>query len=688
MNNSIHFIDSIQYSCVVDKDNIMLSNSLGNSLKVSDNNKLVSYMIKGSNSKNTVWEMGVGTIITDKGLMVSRDRLISSSNGKSLNFKGYDCTFYIIPNAQNYNTGFNNVIVHEDSFSIDPVSSIHILDSDNEAVNISLPSASTSENVVIEIKNIQDSCVAYIIEDSNIVDFLSGDKSYTKIVSDGNQWRVLVDSSMSQQDTDVSVLSDSVGSAGSLQYSDGATSFLASDVYYDATKDNLLLGNSNESNAYSIISTTGNDTVFNQTYSNANFIVYGSGKKNIYWHGGEGRFGINIPPGSQPSSPLHLINLENCEAGIRVENRNSNTTANLSLYHRPSLLPSTGTICNTINFNARDNTSSSTQLAQIKSVVLDNIQPSTSGQLVFSVGKSGTLIDRVSLQHDAFDVSLDDTSFIMSNTGVFINSPMVNITGSVTMPNLIMDAGVISFTGVPSDCVHEYGPAPSLTPTPTPTPTPINYCPVDDGSGSGSGSGSGDSCELNTIVASLYLDANGKEYLQIHGAMPIGKATPAKRTVYVQSGISPTDLDTDTTDVFPLIYTTSPLQVKVQPYIVSEPFAISGNYPLYTTEAGAAGHNNVDNNNSILPHVHYGSTYYMPDVGDKYIGTYTEGNVSVPDITKFSLNNQHHVLVNGKRIHQYVGDDNTGNSTFGYSANFATITWVTLNSDGNHETNT
>ena len=75
-------------------------------------------------------------------------------------------------------------------------------------------------------------------------------------------------------------------------------------------------------------------------------------------------------------------------------------------------------------------------------IKVDNTQAtSTSGQLIFSVGKSGTLVDRVSLQHDAFNVNLDNTSLMLSNTGVLINSPLVNITGSVTMPKLVMDAG-------------------------------------------------------------------------------------------------------------------------------------------------------------------------------------------------------------------------------------------------------
>lgn len=682
MNNSIHFIDSVQYSCVVDKDNIMLSKSLGNSLKASDNNKLVSYMIKGSNSKNTVWEMGVGTIITDKGLMVSRDRLISSSNGKSLNFKGYDCTFYIIPNAQNYNTGFNNVIVHHDSFSIDPVTSIHILDSNNDTVNINLPSASNSESVVIEIKNIQDSCSAYILSDNNIVDLLSVNKSYTKIVSDGSNWLVLVDSSnISQQDTGVSIQSDSVGVSGALQYSNGDTGFFSSGIFYDTTTDNLLLGATGESNAYSVISTTGNNTVFNKTYTHADFIVYGSGQKNIYWAGDFGRFGVNMAPSSKPSTPFHLINLENCTEGIRVENRNSNTTANLSLYHRPSVLPSTGTICSTINFNARDNTSSTAQLAQIKGIVLDNTQPTTtSGQLVFSVGKSGNLVDRVFVEHDSFDVSLDNTSLMMSNTGVLINAPLVSITGSVTMPKLVMDAGIISFTGVPSDCVYDYGPPPTLTPTPTPSPTPINICPIDDGSGSGSG----DSCELNTIVAAIYIDSNDKEYLQIQSALDISEATSSRRTVYVQDSSAYEPENTEF--LFPVIYTTSPLQVKLKPYTDVQPFAISGHWPLFTTEEAAQAYE-TENLETITPYSFYGDTYYMPEVAQKYVGTYPSGDAPVATGAAFSLNSQHHLLVNGRRVHQYTGDGDT-DDTNGYNLNFLGVFWKTINSDGDFDTNT
>lgn len=695
MNNNISFIDSVQYSCVVNENKIILSNSLGNPLKSSDNNKTVSYMLKGTKDKQTIWEMGIGVISTESGLLVHRQKAISPSNGELLDFSNYDCLFYIIPNSYNYNTGFNNVIVHHDSFSIDPISSIHILDCEHEAVNVTLPAPSKSENIVLELKSIQPSCVAYILCNNSVVDFLSEEKSYIKLVCDGNTWTTITDNAFlaQQSEQSISIQSDSAGDAGSLQYGDGTGGFAATNIYYDNTNKNLLLGANTESNAYSIISTTGNPTVFNKNYTNADFIVYGSGSKNFHWDGAAGRFGINIPPSSRPSSPLHLINIENCVETIKVENRNPNTSSNITLYHRPSILPTTGTICNTINFNARDNTNSTAQLAQIKSVVLDNTAYSTSGQLVFSVGKSGVLTDKLLLNHNSFNVYLDNTTMMMSSSGITINSPVVDIPGVVNMPQLVMDAGVIAFTGIPSDCAYDYGPAPTLTPTPTPTPTPIDVCAIDYGSsgGSGDGSGSGDVCQLNTIVAGIYIDENGKEYLQIQGAMEIGDATAAKRTVYIQDSTAYEPQNTEA--FFPVIYTTSPLQVRVQPYTEVEPFAISGHYPLFNTSDNAIAWaieqdgTLVNSEIHVQTHVFYGYTYYMPDLASSYVGTYTGENTPVPDINMFALNNQHHVLVNGRRIHQYIGDNST-TSTFGYNLNFLGVFWKTLNSEGNFDTNT
>jgi len=693
MNNSINFIDSVQYSCVVNNKDIILSNSFGKKIKSEDNNKTISYMIKGTKDKNTVWEMGIGTIITDNGLKVTRDRFISSSSGSLLNLDGYDCIFYIVPNSHNYNSGFNNVIVHNDGFQAESVSTTYILDSESDAVNITLPPASESKDIVIEIKNIQQSCTAYIMSNNNVIDYLSDDKSYVRLACDGNLWFSLIDiqNSQSIQNEDkIEIQSHAVGTSGALQYTDGTNEFLAANVYYDDSTKNLLLGSDNETNAYSIISTTGNPTVFNKNYTNADFMVYGSGSKNLHWAGREGRLGINIPPGSRPASPLHLINIENCSELLRVENRNPNTKANLTLYHRPSILPTTGTVCSTVNFNSRDNTNSTIHLAQIKSTVLGNTAYSTSGQLSISVDKSGMLTDKLVIDHSNFNIHLDDTMVLMSNTGIHIHSDLVSIPGLVHMPQLVMDAGVISFTGIPSDCAYDYGPPPTLTPTPTPSPTPIDVCEIDGGSGSGSGSGSGYECQLNTIVASIYLDENGKEYLQIQGAMEIGDATAAQRTVYVQD--SSVYEPENTEAFFPVIYTTSPLQVKVKPYTEVEPFAISGHYPLFTTSENAI--NWAIEQDGDLPStlhtqsfVFYGDSYYMPDLASNYVGTYPGENTPVPDINMFALNNQHHVLVNGRRIHQYVGDTSE-TTAYGYNLNFLGVFWKTLNSEGDFDTNT
>lgn len=693
MNNSISFIDSVQYSCVVNDRNIILSNSFGKHITADYNQKVISYMIKGTKDKKTVWEMGVGRIATDNGLVVTREEFVASSNDKFLNLDGYDCMFYIVPNSSNYNSGFNNVLVHEDGFSIDPVSSIHILDCNQEAINAILPPVSKSKNIVLEIKNLRPSCVVYILCDNSVVDFLSEEKSYIKLACDGKSWTTITDNTFlaQQSEQSVSVQSDSTGDAGSLQYADGAGGFSATNIYYDSTNKNVLLGANTESNAYSIISTTGNPTVFNKNYTNADFIVYGSGSKNMYWSGRQGRFGINIPPGSSPASPLHLINVENCSELLRVENRNPNTRSNLTLYHRPSILPATGTVCSTINFNSRDNTNSTINLAQIKGTVLGNTAYSTSGQLSFAVDNSGTLNDKVVLNDSNFNVHLYDTQLLMSATGINIHSSLINIPGPVHMPQLIMDAGVISFTGIPSDCAYDYGPPPTLTPTPTPTPTPIDICPIDYGSGSGSGSGSGASCELNTIIASIYIDENDKEYLQIQGAIEIGDATAARRTVYIQDSTSYEPENTEA--FFPVIYTTSPLQVRVQPYTEIEPFAISGHYPLFTTTDNATAWaieqdgTLVNSEIHVQSHVFYGYTYYMPDLASSFVGTYTGANTPVPDLNMFALNNQHHVLVNGRRIHQYVGDTSE-TTAYGYNLNFLGVFWKTLNSDGNFDTNT
>lgn len=667
-NNVISFLDNVQYSCYIKDNNIMLLQNIGNALTVADDHKLVSYMIKGKKDKEILWEMGIGTIRLDGSSHINRTNIISSSHNNP-SYDGYDLYVYIIPNSFNYNTGFNNIIFKDSDFNVPNNTAVYILEPLHDAISVTLPNEADSSNVVLEFKNIKESSICYIFNtDKSIIDILHTTKTYTKIVCDGSQWFVLPDN---KDNESMNILSSATGDNYSLQYNiDG--NFGSTNVYHDMSSKDILLGD----NGHSILATAVNrDTIFNNLKSNSDFIVYASGNKNLHWDGQYGRLGINIPSGSSPACPMHIINIENCAENLRLENRNPNTTANLALYHRPSILPATGTVCSSINFNTRDNTNSTFSLAKIYSSVNNNTYPNTSGSLSIDIQSNGILSNKLYIDSNKLLVSMNTNILEVSSTGT-------QITGPVYMPHLVLDAGIISFTGIPSDCAYDYGPAPTLTPTPTPTPTPVQICPID---GSGSGSGSGDGvCEPNILVASLYIDGNGKEYIQIQGALEIGSSTAAKRTVYVQD--STVYQPENTEAFFPVIYSTSPVYVELEPYIASEPFAISGHYPLYTTEQNAI--DSIDGfNPDVLEFTFYNKTYYMPTVQPYYPeGGYTGPNAPVVN-ANFGLNAQHHVLINGRRIHQYVGD-NTTTSANGYNLNFLGVYWKTLNSDGNFDTNT
>jgi hypothetical protein len=216
------------------------------------------------------------------------------------------------------------------------------------------------------------------------------------------------------------------GASGSLQYNDG--SFIAgTDAYFKNNK--LLLGSVNEVSAHTILSTVGgSNTVFNNTRTAADFIVKGSGDKNLFF-GYDGKLGINIPSGARPQTSLHIIN-NACHEAIRLENRNQCYPANLTLYHKPSTLPADNSIVASINLSSKNSSNNQVDMAQLRGRALSANATSTSGELAFAVDKAGIAVEAMVINADKTTISATNNNRLqVSSSGIYLS-------GSVNLSSL------------------------------------------------------------------------------------------------------------------------------------------------------------------------------------------------------------------------------------------------------------
>ena len=156
-------------------------------------------------------------------------------------------------------------------------------------------------------------------------------------------------------------------------------------------------------------------------------------------------------------STLHVVNTL-CGEGIRLENRNQCSPANITLYHKPSTVPTNNDIVSTINLSSKNSTNNQVDYAQIRSRALNATSPSTSGEFsiavnntsnnlveIFKVNRDGCYVSGV-ISASSFKLSVPTTSgnILMSD-----NSGNIMLTSVVNTPIInLIDGGVVVFTGV------------------------------------------------------------------------------------------------------------------------------------------------------------------------------------------------------------------------------------------------
>jgi len=383
-------------------------------LSINHNNTYIPYICKSFDLKN--WEIGIGLVlVVDSKVVVERIQIIKKSS-ENYQFVGNNNLFYVFANEYNFNTGLNNCVILEATTELSNIKCTYVKNNDSNN-QYDLPSSSNNQGLTLEFKNSSDSHLNLHNTDSGEI-YSCDPGEYIKLISDGKSWIKLY-----------SVM-DSLGV--------------------------VSLSTDEQSNYFGT-----------QSHVEASGI-YGSihGDKNLIFTK-DGRLGLNIPSGSLPQTALHVLSYA-CQEGIRLENRNSCYPANLTLYHKPSTLPSNGSIVSTINLSSKNSANAQVNYAQLRSKIVNSDSVSSSGEFAIAIQNNGSLVEALRINPTGLVASVGNNSIIISNSSIQLNgalrSNQVAASGSFMMSdgsgNLILtsinnspiisllDGGIVTFTGV------------------------------------------------------------------------------------------------------------------------------------------------------------------------------------------------------------------------------------------------
>lgn len=416
-----------------------------NTLNSSHIGYYIPYLVRSYTSEGSLqYEVGVGYITLDGiDIVIDRYKVVKSSNNdQKVDFKSSTKSeFYIFANESNFNTGFNNVIVKNSSFSADSIQAIYLLDSSSSAIDIVLPSNDKSDNLVLEFKLIAGENPVIIRDSSGLIIYsLSySNNRYTKLAYN-NSWHQLKEdfsipfSAESLGDTPFSAQADVAGDIYSFQYNSDGSNLAGSTMYWSSGNTNkLLLGSSSESLAHTIIPTSGSGTVvFNNDRTNSDFRIYGSGNQNL-WYTYDGRLGLNLPPDTNPLTVFHVVNYA-CREGFRLENRGCHP-ATITMYHKSSGLLNNAVV-GQINLAGSDSTNSYSNYSQIISRAKDLSSGMQKGKLEIIV-QSGlspaTGITTIATDPDVTIIGYSNNNLVVSgntNSSLGFANTNLNLTAS------------------------------------------------------------------------------------------------------------------------------------------------------------------------------------------------------------------------------------------------------------------
>lgn len=445
MNNQIIKIyDNIGSKFTQENNDLLIGASLSGfkTLSIQHCDSVVPYLVKNKEE----WETGLGLVksLNDK-IYVEKIRTVrSSSNDSSIDFSilnQEDNRFYVFANEFNFSTNFHNAVQVSEDSALEPLSATYLLDL-SQNLELTLPSPQDCAGLCLEFKtNSQDKFCKLISNDPIVL----LKNSYLKLISDGSQWVELVHivqedgglsvSGLSNSELFSSLASDPAGNSGSLQYNNGGV-FGEAPIYLGPNKK-LLLGDILESNAQAVLPTSGNyPTIFNNQNLASDFIVQGSGDKNLFF-GHEGRLGLNIPIGARPQTSLHIVT-NSCQEGLRLENRNQCYPANITLYHKPNSIIQQNSVIGTVNLSAKNSSSNQVEYVQLLARANSYTTNATKGEFAIKIEDSGAKIEAL---------KINSSGTFISNS-LYINS--LKYTSPTTSGNVLMSdsSGNVMFSSI------------------------------------------------------------------------------------------------------------------------------------------------------------------------------------------------------------------------------------------------
>lgn len=472
IKSPIRVVENIGCYCSEVDSSLVLGQALDGyaGLSISYDGTYVPYICKSLDLKH--WEIGIGLVsVVQSKVTIQRIKVVKQST-ENHQFIGQTNLFYVFANEYNFNTGLNNCIYLETDTEIQNIKCTYLFNQNNNA-SYNLPLCEDNQGLSLDFRNISEHTLSVTDTINNTsYDCLPG--QYIKLISAGSSWTKLyastdtvTPSTLQSQSTFSAQNVSASGIAGSLQYNnngiiDGSAVVVSSGL--------LLVGASstNPSQAQNIIPLSfGNkDIVFNNTNGSGNFVVKGLSDKNLVFTK-DGRLGINIPSGSLPQTALHLLSYA-CQEGIRLENRNSCYPANLTLYHKPSTLPSSYSVVSTINLSSKNAANAQVNYAQLRSKIINSDSISSSGEFAVAIQNNGSLVESLRINPTGFIASVANNSIIITNSSISLNgsirtnqsAPSGSIFVSDGSGNLVLtsvnnspiisllDGGIVTFTGV------------------------------------------------------------------------------------------------------------------------------------------------------------------------------------------------------------------------------------------------
>jgi len=469
----MHIFDNIGCLFSVNNNNdIVILNTLPgyNNLNESHIGSTIPYLARNIIDSNTIeWEIGAGEIYKrDSAIVITNRTVVSSSNNNhqtQFSDRGTK-QFYLFVNSLNFNTGFNNVSVKNNNFTIDNKKTVYIVDTSTGYIEACLLNPKNNIGLEIFFKVIGSGSLSIKYENSHLLSLSNDD--YASIVSTGKDWVILntnnSNTSTLSYDAESAFSAQSTphGDDRSLQYND-AGSFAGANAYV-GNNNKILFGSSTENLAKNVIPSSGSfDTIFNQTKESGNFIVYGSGnlpnypsRNLIFTH--DGRFGLNMPSGIKPATVFHIIN-NICNEDLRLENKSScEFPAHIALYKNPySLNNADNRTIGKVSFSAKNNSGNKVSYASIeantKSVVNGD------GQINFVV--SDGILSKTTISTDPdltlisnggakLEISSSGDSISFNNSNISLGSSSISIASTGNDSSVGIRASNIVTTGVVS----------------------------------------------------------------------------------------------------------------------------------------------------------------------------------------------------------------------------------------------